>query len=41
MASSPSSTDHERSEDGALNTSDSICLIVNPRAGAGRAGREL
>ncbi len=30
-----------RSDGGARNRSDSICLVVNPRAGAGRAGREL
>lgn len=32
---------HERPEGGACNGSDSICLVVNPRAGAGRAGREI
>jgi diacylglycerol kinase (ATP) len=31
----------QRVDGGARNQSDSICLVVNPRAGAGRAGREL
>lgn len=38
-ANAPSRDD--RPEGGARNSSDSICLVVNPRAGAGRAGREI
>ena len=32
---------HREEGSGARNLSERICLIVNPRAGAGRAGREM
>lgn len=41
MASPTAPSVKDRTDGGARNTSDSICLVVNPRAGAGRAGREL
>ncbi len=34
-------THDQRTDGGARNRTDSICLVVNPRAGAGKAGREL
>ncbi len=41
MPDTPTPPYDDRPEGGARNSSDSICLVVNPRAGAGRAGREL
>ncbi len=32
---------HHPEDSGARNRSEKICLIVNPRAGAGRAGRQM
>jgi len=41
MSDAPHPRHDDRPDGGACNGSDSICLVVNPRAGAGRAGREL
>lgn len=41
MSDVPHPNQDQRPDGGARNSSDSICLVVNPQAGAGRAGREL